>query len=216
MINFDLSLLTDDVADQYVWDWMGVRDEPLSAEDYLSFAENDLRDGRTARHLVNALSNIKKALHIRLEDVCLGFGARDLDRLKNFPGLINYARECGLVAPRVLDRLNAMRNAVEHDYILPTEPDVETFLDVAHLFLAATDRWVSRRPCEVGCESVLVVHNALNFELYKLDFDWSQGAAVLHFRECEARGVAPQENIEYRSPSAEFFSCVRFALRNSD
>ncbi|KOQ22611.1 hypothetical protein ACOTC8_16165 [Achromobacter xylosoxidans] len=216
MLNFDLSLLTDDVADQYVWDWMGVRDEPLSAEDYLSFAEDDLRDGRTARHLVNALSNIKKALHIRLEDVCLGFGARDFSKLRSFPALINYARECGLVAPRVLDRLNAMRNAVEHDYILPAESDVDTFLDVAHLFLAATDRWVTRRPWEVGCESVLVVHNSLNFELYKLDFDWSQGLAVLHFRGCGVRGVVPQETIEYRSPTAEFFACVRFALRNSD
>lgn len=216
MINFDLLLLTDDIADQYLWDWMSVREEPLSAEDYLSFAAHDLRDGRTSRHLVNALSNIKKALHIRLEDVCVGFGARDLGRLRTFPALINYARECGLVAPRVLDRLNALRNAVEHDYVLPTEYDVDTFFDVAHLFVAVTDRWVSRRPCEVGCASILVAHNSLSFELYKLDFDWPKGAAILHFREIKMHGVLSEERVEYLSPSAEFFSCVRFALRNSD
>ncbi|AZG10201.1 hypothetical protein EGT29_21310 [Pigmentiphaga sp. H8] len=216
MIKFDPSMLSDDAADQYTWNWMKVRTEPLSAEDYLSFATEDLVDGKTPRNLINSLSNAKKALHLRLEDLCLGFGAKDLKNLKAFPALINYARECGFVAPRVLDRLNTQRNAVEHDYILPIEADVETLVDIVHLFIAATDRWVSRRPCEVGIYNVKIINDSSEFDLNQLAFDWPQGTASLVFGKSKKSGNELTETIEYQSPSPEFFQCVRFALRNSD
>ncbi|MGB3276598.1 MAG: hypothetical protein WBA82_10460 [Castellaniella sp.] len=216
MIKFDPSILSADAADQYTWNWMKVRTEPLSAEDYLSFAIDDLADGKAPRNLINALSNAKKALHLRLEDLCLGFGARDLKKLKAFPALINYARECGFVAPRVLDRLNAQRNAVEHDYLLPIEADVETLVDIVQLFLAATNRWVSRRPCEVEIYNIKVPNDSFEFYLSQLAFDWPLGTASLIFRESGKSRNELAEVIKYQSPSPEFFQCVRFALHNSD
>lgn len=216
MTQFDLSILSDDTAEVDMWDWMDVRTEPLPAAAYLSFAALDLVDGKTSRHLVNALSNAKKALHLRLEDLCLGFGAVDLKNFRTFPALIKYIRDCGLVAPRVLDRLNAQRNAVEHDYLLPVESDVETFVDVAHLFVAATDRWVSRRPCQIGCSDVRALINSLEFDLTRIAFDWTQGVVALIFKGSTATARALSEKIEYKSPSAEFFQCVRFAVGHSD
>lgn len=216
MVKFDLSLLSDDAADQYTWDWMRTRTEPLSVEDYLSFASSDLSDGKTSRHLVNALSNAKKALHLRLEDMCLGFGAGDLKKFKAFPALVGYARDCGLVAPRVLDRINSMRNAVEHEYILPSESDVETFVDVVQLFSAATERWVSRRPCNVGYFGDNPLSSLPEDRLSEIIFDWDKGVAILIFGEAGFHNQSKQEKVKYHSPSPEFFQCVRFALRNSD
>lgn len=216
MTQFDLSLLSADTAEVDTWDWMEVRAEPLSAADYLSFAALDLVEGKTPRHLVNALSNAKKALHLRLEDLCLGFGGVNLKSRKTFPDLISYIRECGLVAPRVLDRLNAQRNAVEHDYILPVETDVETFVDVAHLFVAATDRWVSRRPCQIGCSGIEISINSLKYNLARIDFIWRQGVVSIVLKESKSTPRALIEKIEYKSPSAEFFKFVRFAVHHSD
>ncbi|WP_082385683.1 hypothetical protein [Achromobacter sp. 2789STDY5608621] len=216
MTQFDLSLLSDDTAEVDMWDWMEVRTEPLSAADYLSFAALDLVDGKTPRHLVNALSNAKKALHLRLEDLCLGFGGVNPKSRRTFPDLIRYIRECGLVAPRVLDRLNAQRNAVEHDYILPTEPDVETFVDVAHLFVAATDRWVSRRPCQISCSGIEVTINSMKCNLIQITFDWHQGVVALNFKESKSIIRALSQRIECKSPSDDFFQYVRFAVRHSD
>lgn len=69
----------DDIDPYISFSWLvyHCRQNP-SAEDYLDFARQDLADGITPRHLINALSNAKRALHMRMEDVCLGFGAVSL------------------------------------------------------------------------------------------------------------------------------------------
>lgn len=142
-----LSVPADEVG-QYTYRWMPTRTEP-SADDYLAFSQADLAGGASPRHLVNGLSNAKRALHLRLEDLALGFGAANQKDLRNFPKLVAYVRNCGLVTPRILDRLNKLRNAVEHEYVIPALSEVENLIDVTELFLAATERWIQRQPCDV-------------------------------------------------------------------
>ncbi|WP_315983253.1 hypothetical protein [Aliamphritea spongicola] len=40
-----------------------------------------------------------------------------------------------MVAPRVLKRLNKLRNSLEHDFVSPSRDEVEDFIDVASLFI---------------------------------------------------------------------------------
>lgn len=217
MIKFDLQRLSPYKAGDYSWSVLCTRKDPLSASNLLDFAIADLKDGDVAasasqRHLVNALSNAKKALHLRLEDVCLGFGCGSLKSVKSFPKLIAYARNCGVVAPRVLERLNSRRNMVEHEFDVPEKEAVENFVDVVQLFLAATDRWEDRMPVDVdyyGTEA------ALNGSLLRsLHLDWKRGAVTLKFKAAGTQFRDPTDELTFESPTDEFFQCVRFVLEN--
>ena len=217
MLKFDLQCLSPDDVGTYTWFGLHMRKDPLSAKNLLDFAIADLKDGDVAasaspRHLVNALSNAKKALHLRLEDVCLGFGCRSLKSVKSFPQLIEYARNCGVVAPRVLERLNSRRNMVEHEFEVPTKEDVENFVDVVQLFLAATDRWEFRMPADVDYGGTAAASNGSL--LRGLHLDWKRGAVILTFKAAGAQFRDPADVLTFESPSDEFFQCVRFVLEN--
>ena len=217
MLTFDLQRLSPDEVGAYMWSGLRMRKDPLSASNLLDFAIADLKDGDVAasaspRHLVNALSNAKKALHLRLEDVCLGFGCGSLKSVKSFPKLIAYARNCGVVAPRVLERLNSRRNMVEHEFDVPKKEDVENFVDVVQLFLAATDRWEPRMPVEVEYYGTAAASNGSL--LRGLRFDWTRGAVTLEFKAAGASITVPPDVLTFESPSEEFFQCVRLALEH--
>mgnify|MGYP001616191469 CR=1 FL=1 len=217
MLKFDLQCLSPHEVGAYTWSGLRMRKDPLSASNLLEFAIADLKDGDVAasaspRHLVNALSNAKKALHLRLEDVCLGFGCGSLKSVKSFPKLIAYARNCGVVAPRVLERLNSRRNMVEHEFDVPKKEDVENFVDVVQLFLAATDRWEPRMPVDVDYYGTAAASNGSL--LRGLHFDWARGAVTLIFKAAGAQFRAPPDVLRFESPSDEFFQCVRFVLEH--
>lgn len=161
---------------------------------------------------MNALSNAKKALHLRLEDVCLGFGCGSLKSVKSFPKLIAYARNCGVVAPRVLERLDSRRNMVEHEFDVPKKEDVENFVDVVQLFLAATDRWEFRMPVDVDYFGAAAASNGSL--LRGLRFDWKRGAVDLQFKAAGAKFADRTEVLTFESPTDEFFQCVRFVLQH--
>lgn len=217
MLKFDLHCLSPDEVGDYTWSVLRMRKDPLSANNLLDFAIADLKDGDVAasaspRHLVNALSNAKKALHLRLEDVCLGFGCGSLKSVKSFPKLIAYARNCGVVAPHVLERLNSRRNMVEHEFDVPKKEDVENFVDVVQLFLAVTDRWELRMPEDVDYHGTAAASNGSL--LRGLHFDWTRGAVTLNFKAAGAQFRDPPDVLKFESPSGEFFQCVRFLLEN--
>lgn len=191
---------------------MNVRTNP-SPRDYIEFAKLDLGDGRSSRNLVNALSNVKRALHLRMEDLCIGFGAVDLRKLNSFPVLAEYIRKCGIVAPRVLDRLNKLRNTVEHAYAIPDESEVETFIDVAELFLAATNRWIDRQPVDVEFDRSTKDRSG-NYLLDALRFNWSKGEAALYWVPVGPSLAVRTTSQTYSSGDEKFFACIRFALAN--
>lgn len=83
----------------YTWSSIKTRDKPISAEQYLKFSENDLSDGESERHLVNALTNAKRALHLRMEDVCLGFGFASFEGRRSFPRMTEFISNIGVTAP---------------------------------------------------------------------------------------------------------------------
>ncbi|WP_421556447.1 hypothetical protein [Pseudomonas kitaguniensis] len=195
----------------FFWTVYHCRQDP-SAEDYLSFARKDLADGTSPRYLINALSNAKRALHMRMEDVCLGFGAVSLKNLKNFHALSNYLKNCGLPSLAVLEKLNKARNDIEHDFSIPEQDMVETYIDVAHLFLSATDRWSGRHPCDIEIDET---NEAGDRYLRHINFNWKTGSVILRISGKGSKHLDLPHSITYTNKESEFFKWVTFATKNS-
>ncbi|MBS9866935.1 hypothetical protein J4H18_23100 [Vibrio alginolyticus] len=124
----------------------------LLPSDYLKFANKDIESNDEPRCLVNALSNAKRALHYQVEILTDAFGIEHLPKQGkniNFPTRLRFFDKCGIVSPRILSKLNKVRNAVEHDYYIPTRDEVEDYIDVVELFLAATERFFYQFPSDV-------------------------------------------------------------------
>ncbi len=121
---------------------------------FLNFANADLSDGESVRSRVNALSNAKRALHFQVELIAeaLGFAKSPFKKRNNFPEKLDFCGKCGVVAPRILGKLNASRNALEHEYYLPSRDESENFVDVTTLFIAATDHLLEVYPRGVEIE----------------------------------------------------------------
>ncbi|MEC4728980.1 hypothetical protein HWQ46_26055 [Shewanella sp. D64] len=117
---------------------------------YLDFAIQDMEESgeiKSERSLVNTLSNAKRALHLQVETIAKGFGFPTPERgYPNFHRYLEYCQKCGVVTPKILKRLNTVRNKVEHKYYIPTESEAKDFIDIVDLFLAATDKFIYQFP----------------------------------------------------------------------
>ncbi|AKM31473.1 hypothetical protein AB870_17125 [Pandoraea faecigallinarum] len=210
---FDLRTFKPDGDWIYTWSWIRTRDEPISAAQYLKFAESDLSEGESERHLVNALTNAKRALHLRMEDVCLGFGFASFGERRSFPRMVEFLSKVGVTAPRILNRLNQLRNQVEHEYLAPHRSEVETFIDVTSLFAASTQRWINRQPSDIEINQDVIIEGQ-TITLKAMAFDWERARAHLHFISRRGNAQWEQETLAFQCPSEDFFRCARLALEN--
>ncbi|AHG38739.1 hypothetical protein N018_00200 [Pseudomonas syringae CC1557] len=103
-----------------------------SPVDFLSLAEEDFERGGLSA-LVNATTNIKRAIVCQLDQLLISLGYPSLRW--NVPKKIEQLRALGLLAPSLLRKAVAMRNILEHEYDPPELKAVEEALDIASLFV---------------------------------------------------------------------------------
>ncbi|MBK9008047.1 MAG: hypothetical protein IPM31_13780 [Anaerolineae bacterium] len=111
----------------------------ISPNHFLSFAENDLAS-KLPHKYVNALANIKRALDCQVLSIFLSLGmpTKKIKKL-GLERKLQIIQKLGLVSPRILNKVTAVRNLMEHEF---TNPDKETVIDmkdVISLFIAYTD-----------------------------------------------------------------------------
>lgn len=110
----------------------GMTELKTSPIEFLTLAEDDFERGGLAA-LVNATTNVKRAIVGQLDQLLISFGYPSLRW--NVPKKIERLRALGLLAPRLLRRVVYMRNILEHEYTTPDLKDVEEALDIASLFV---------------------------------------------------------------------------------
>jgi len=112
----------------------------ICAEDFLTFAKRDSK-GQDLRSWVNALGNVKRAIECRVDSLLYNFCLRKKSEKEkwNFPKKVEVIQKVGIVAPRILKKINKKRNELEHRYTKPVKDDVSDAIDVAELFLTATN-----------------------------------------------------------------------------
>ncbi|MBN6714050.1 hypothetical protein JSY17_08585 [Pseudomonas capsici] len=104
----------------------------VSPIEFLILAEDDFESGGLAA-LVNATTNVKRAIVSQLDQLLISFGYPSLRW--SVPKKIERIRALGLLAPRLLRKVVDMRNILEHEYVTPELEKVEEALDVASLFV---------------------------------------------------------------------------------
>jgi len=130
------------------WGWSGqIAPFEIDANQFRGFAIEDSKTD-SVHGRVNALSNIKRAIECRIDELlyfyCLYIKSKRENW--NFPKKIEILGELGIIAPRILTKINQQRNLLEHEYINPSPENVDDALDVAILFLGYTDIFTSKGP----------------------------------------------------------------------
>jgi len=85
----------------------------------------------------DAIANAKRGIDCQIEAVIETFG---LQVGGGFPSRVAAIRKLGLVAPRILEKINKVRNSIEHDFINPSREQAEMTVDTALLFVELTHR----------------------------------------------------------------------------
>jgi len=165
----------------------------IKPREFLRFAEHDLNDDYE-HHLINALSNIKRAIDCQVDSLLIGFGLHDTTKKRiDFPTKIALLNSLGIISPKILEKINRERNLLEHEYIKPDKDSVEDALDVATLFFAYTDRFLSN--ALEDCQPT----NTETQECFDIELDYKEGRLKLkHGREIKKDvGAGSEEYVEY-------------------
>lgn len=179
---------------------------------YLNFAKDDLNDAPSQRAWVNSLSNAKRALHFQVDLLSEAFGIKQakLGKRLSFPEKLKFCVDCGVVGPRILNKINHLRNAVEHDYYIPTKDEAEDFVDVVELFLSATNPlinnfhdWVELFTRKKGGSSTSI--------LVHIDFAPNKG--VINISATKSNGKSETKDYEIKAEDgAIYYKWVKFIL----
>lgn len=117
----------------------------IVAQQFLEFAEQDLLKSDD-HSVINALSNIKRGIDCRVDSLLVLFSVYEKSKKERwgFPAKVSFLKEVGLLAPRVLERINTKRNKLEHEYKILTQEEAEDALDVAKLFIESTNPFLNK------------------------------------------------------------------------
>ena len=113
----------------------------FSAKDFLSFAFEDVKD-RSVRGTVNTLSNVKRAIDCRIEELlfCYCLHVKSKQEHWDIPKKLEILAEIDILAPRILRKISTLRNRLEHQFKEPHLETVEDAVDIGELFLGATEK----------------------------------------------------------------------------
>ncbi len=110
-------------------------DFDITPKDFLDYAYQDYEMGES-RGLINALSNVKRAIECQSDIIHLSFGI-PYKRL-TFPDKVENLQKMGISPSVIFKNINAIRVELEHFYKKPEPQRVEDAIQIAHLFLDVT------------------------------------------------------------------------------
>jgi hypothetical protein len=137
-----LAALHDPSTEVQCWS-SGNIEKPFSilSQDFIRFAEADLQSNLAHKN-INALSNAKRALDCQIECLLATFGLLKVARKEHWglPRKLTTIRALGLVAPGILEKINRLRNLLEHEFADPDIEVVKDALDTISIFVAYIEK----------------------------------------------------------------------------
>lgn len=114
-------------------------DFELMPFDYLEFAEQDLAKDTTSSR-IGCVSNLKRATECEMDTLIHILGLTK--HVKSFPKKLEFVSNVGLISPRSLDKLNRIRNKMEHEYAVPNLSELEAYFDLASGFVHSLEGYI--------------------------------------------------------------------------
>lgn len=110
----------------------------VSSQEFLSWAKSDLKGGNK-RAKGNALSNIKKSIHSRIDEILalthLNFG-KDWKSRATTDEKIALLKKLNIEHTSIAKVITKIRNTYEHQYILPSDlTDIRAYYETTELWL---------------------------------------------------------------------------------
>ncbi len=103
----------------------------ISSEEFLEFAENAI-SYETKEGMVNAVSNLKRALDCEMDMFFESINIKRIFDKKNlkFEKKTQFLANIGLFPIQTINKLNFMRNKLEHEYKAPEIYDIHTYYEL--------------------------------------------------------------------------------------
>ena len=144
----------------------------LKPKDFLLFAERDLAGKLDHHKLINATSNLKRAMDCELDTLMFVLGLDDYYRKKRLgvEKKLGFLRISGIFKANSLDRLNTLRNRLEHHYEIPTIEDVHVYYDLVTAFISIGDSFLHKLRSIGTVDLMYVDSNFKNAAWSSMDF----------------------------------------------
>lgn len=113
----------------------------LTPRDFLDFSEKDLEKPDSTHSLVNATSNLKRAVDCQLDSFLVLLNLDEFYRKKRLgvDRKLGFLEKSGLFRSKSLGKLNRLRNRLEHHYEIPNIEDVEVYYDLVVAFVSVVE-----------------------------------------------------------------------------
>ncbi|GAK61227.1 hypothetical protein U27_01126 [Candidatus Vecturithrix granuli] len=108
----------------------------INAIEFLQFAERSLEIGNK-QGLIDCLTNAKRAIDCQIDKLLACFGYEF--KKYSIHQKIDLLNKLGVIVPRILRKVRSKRNFLEHEYLCPTQEETEDALDIATLFVYASN-----------------------------------------------------------------------------
>ena len=116
----------------------------IDCRSFIQFAGRDLNINTVEAH-VSVVTNLKRALDCQIDTYFLSLGLHGYLKKKNIKiaKKLEMLSEMGFLNPRSLDRLNLIRNKIEHHYQSPNDEDIALFFDLvtAYVEILESAKW---------------------------------------------------------------------------
>lgn len=133
---------------------VGIPENELYPRDYLKFAEKSLSE-KSDLGLINCVSNLKRAMDCGIDIFFYVLNLNSIVKKRNLKirSKLKLLEEIGVFGARSLDKLNRIRNKMEHEYVIPRINEIELYFELVEALI---------RMLEIT-ETVILANSELEF-----------------------------------------------------
>lgn len=187
----------------------------LMPRDFVRFAENDLSEDMNDYQLVNATSNLKRAMDCNLDYLLSVLNLDTLYRTKRLgvDRKLGFFKHAGVFNGRSLEKLNKFRNRLEHHYEIPDVKDVDVYFDLIAAFVTIGESFISQIKSMSDVELCVVIDDPKAL-LVKSEIMLEQPAILLQLEQPSGEPLVFEVNLHASNkPSVEYILEFAYLLK---